>query len=350
MKVSAVIPTFNRREYIRRAIDSALAQTLPVDEVVVIDDGSTDGTAEAAAAWYGSAVRVVRQANAGPAAARRRGVLEASGDWIAFLDSDDEWMLHKNQVLLDAVARVPADVAWIFGDLRVVTDDGEGRTLFEQHGLTLSCSPQVFADPLIVQFPFQFCMLQSSLIRRNALLELGCFTEGLRSSEDVLAGFQIACRYRMAAIPVAVTNYFRTSDLDETSAELNGRWGPDYFRSRMMAFALVVESGRRRPWTARYASEVRGLCRLLARDGEPVRRLAIQQFRFGMSPISIAFFCAAMLGPSGLRLWEAAAAVSRPLRQLWRARAGASPQKPSVVTQCARQMDAQKTNQRINHA
>src|SRR6202007_2441779 len=121
----AVIPAFNRRTYISRAIDSVIGQTVPVDEILVIDDGSTDGTAEAVESRYGSVVRVVRQANSGVAGARRRGIQEALGECIAFLDSDDEWTPDRNRELLRAAERVPAEVAWIFGDLRFVTDDGE---------------------------------------------------------------------------------------------------------------------------------------------------------------------------------------------------------------------------------
>jgi glycosyltransferase involved in cell wall biosynthesis len=347
-RVSAVIPTFNRRDYVGRAIDSVLAQTVPVDEIVVVDDGSTDGTADVVIAKYGSAVRVVRQANAGPAAARRRGILEARGDWIAFLDSDDEWMSYKNQVLLEAAARVPADVAWIFGDLRIVIEQGDGQTFFGKHGLTVRGPVEVFSDPIVVQYPFQFCMLQGSLVRRSVLLELGCFTEGLRSDDDLLAGFQVACRYPMAAVPQVVTKYYRTSDLDSTSVEFNGRWGPDYFRSRMIAFALVVESGRRRPWIARYAAEVRGLCKVRARRGQPVRRLALQQFRFGVSPFSLAFFSAAMLGRRGLQLWEAVATASRPLRRSLRS--GAPVQMLGAVSRSALLPPGHRTDQRINDA
>ena len=120
MTVSAVIPAYNRKAYIRRAIDSALAQTIPVDEIVVIDDGSTDGTADAVEAWYGGQIRVVRQENTGVSGARLRGIREASGQWIAFLDSDDEWVPERNGELLAATKRVTDDVAWIFGDLQFV--------------------------------------------------------------------------------------------------------------------------------------------------------------------------------------------------------------------------------------
>jgi glycosyltransferase involved in cell wall biosynthesis len=316
MKVSAVIPTFNRRAYIRRAIDSVFAQTVSVDEVIVVDDGSTDGTAQAVEAWYGPRVRVVRQQRAGVSGARKCGINEACGDWIAFLDSDDEWTPERNKTLLEAAVSVPADVAWIFGDLRVVTDDGYQTTLFEEHGLSVTDSPHIFADPLTVQFPFQFGMLQGSFIRRGALLELDCFSAGLRSDDDLLTGFQVACRYNFAAIPDVVGRYFRTSDLEASSVVVNGVYGPDHFRSRMMAFALVIESGRRRPWNKRYASEVRGLCQLLASQGPVSRRMAMQQFRFGgLSAKGVAFLCAAMAGRRGILAWNKVAELRRRVRQ-----------------------------------
>jgi glycosyltransferase involved in cell wall biosynthesis len=312
MKVSAVIPTFNRLAYIRRAIDSLLAQTVSVDEVIIIDDGSTDGTAEAVEARYGARVRVVRQQNAGVSGARRRGIQEARGEWIAFLDSDDEWMPERNRQLLEAATRVPADVAWIFGDMRVVTDQGSPTTLFEEYGLSVKESPHIFADSLSVQYPFQFCMLQGSFIRRSVLVQLDCFSAGLKSDDDLLTGFQIACRYRFAAVPFVVGKYFRTSDLAASSVVVNGNVGPDYFRSRLMAFALVIESGRRRPWNMRYAEQARGLCQMLASPGKDVRALATQQFRFGgISPKGIAFFCAAMFGKRGIQGWNAIATFRR---------------------------------------
>ena len=164
MKVSALIPTFNRRAYIERAIDSVLAQTVPVDEIIIVDDGSTDGTADAVEAKYGPRVRVVRQQNLGLGGARRRGIQEAHGEWIAFLDSDDEWVPHRNEQLLHAAARVPSDVGWIFGDIRVVTDDGDETTLFAEYGLSPKGCPEVLFDPLSVQYPFEFGMVQGSFI------------------------------------------------------------------------------------------------------------------------------------------------------------------------------------------
>jgi glycosyltransferase involved in cell wall biosynthesis len=312
MNVSAIIPTYNRRKYIRRAIDSVLAQTVPVDEIIVIDDGSSDGTAQALEEWYGSSLRIIRQENAGVAGARRRGILEARGEWIAFLDSDDEWTSERNAQLSDAAARVSADVAWVFGDLRVVTDEGSATTLFQEYGLTITECPQIFEDPLSIQYPFQFGMLQGSFIRRRVLLELECFSAGLRSDDDLLAGFQIACRYKFAAISPVVGRYFRTSDLAASSVVVNGNLAPDYHRSRMMAFASVIRSGRRQPWNRLYAAEARALCQMLATRGQILRKLAIEQFRFGgFSAKGLAFFCAAMAGQTGLHAWNAVARFQR---------------------------------------
>jgi glycosyltransferase involved in cell wall biosynthesis len=313
MKVSAVIPTYNRRDYIKRAVDSILAQTVPVDEVIIVDDElSTDGMTEAVARLYGSRVRVVREGG-GLSGARRRGVHEARGEWIAFLDSDDEWAPDRNREFLEAAARVPSDVAWIFGDMRVVTDEGEGTTLFEEFGLKVEERLQVFTDTLSVHFPFQFGLLQGSFIRRSVLVQLDCFNEGLQHSEDLLAGYQVACRYRFAAIPSVVGKYFRTSDLTPNSALLKGFNGPDYFRSRMLCFALVIQAGhQRRPWNVRYASAARGLCKVLVRQGKSPGSLGVRQFRFGgISAKGIAFLCATMFGRKGVQTWNAVADLRR---------------------------------------
>jgi glycosyltransferase involved in cell wall biosynthesis len=315
INVSAIIPTFNRLGYIQRAVDSVLAQTVPVDEVLVIDDGSTDGTAEALIAEYGERIRIVRQANTGVSGARRRGVEEARGEWIAFLDSDDEWAPDRNKELLEAAAKVPADVAWIFGDVRIRTDEGDNGTIFETFGNGFSGTewPQIFPDSSIIRYPFQFGFLESSFIRRKVLLELDIFREGLRTNEDLLAAFQVACRYPFAAIPSVVGTWYQTSDLNASSLQFNNASHPDFFRARMTAFRFVIESGRWRPWNRFYASAVCGLCKALARRGQPApRRLALQQFRFGGFTVKgVAFFCAAMLGRRGIGLWNRVADFRR---------------------------------------
>ena len=98
---SVIVPLYNKAPYIVRALDSIVAQTFQDYEVIVVDDGSSDGGGALAAAYPDPRVRVVTQANSGPGAARNRGIAEAQGDLIAFLDSDDEWLPEH---LTDGVA------------------------------------------------------------------------------------------------------------------------------------------------------------------------------------------------------------------------------------------------------
>ena len=316
MNVSALIPTYNRMGYVGRAVQSVIEQTVPVDEIIVVDDGSTDGTSEQIERRFGHSVRVIYQANQGVSSARRRGILEAKGDWIAFLDSDDEWTPDRNRILLQAIEEVPADVAWIFGNTEIITDD-DRTTMYEKYGLSLPGSVHVFEDPLSVNYPWQFGMLQSSFIKREALLRLNCFPENLSQGEDRLSGIQVACHHGFAAVPDIVTKFYRTSDLAATSlvfardSQMDHRMRTDYYRSEMELFSVVLRSGRRGPWGERYAESVRGMCKEQCRTRQGFRRFSLQQFRYGVSCKSLAFFCAAMVGPVGLGLWSRVASLGR---------------------------------------
>ncbi|WP_437185834.1 glycosyltransferase family 2 protein [Planctomicrobium sp. SH668] len=102
-RVSVVIPAYNAEKTILTTIESVLAQTVPVHEIIVVDDGSKDQTLAVIRNSIPS-VRCVQQVNAGPAAARNHGVRLASGDWIAFLDADDSWLPEKIERQLRSVA------------------------------------------------------------------------------------------------------------------------------------------------------------------------------------------------------------------------------------------------------
>jgi hypothetical protein len=119
--VSVVIDNFNYADYLGEAIASALAQTWPHVEVIVVDDGSTDGSRDILASW-GERIRPVLQANRGQAAAFNAGVAIARGDIICFLDSDDVWHPEKVARVVAAFERYP-DAAWLRHKLRVVDVD-----------------------------------------------------------------------------------------------------------------------------------------------------------------------------------------------------------------------------------
>lgn len=187
-RVSAIIPTYNRRRELSLAIASALRQTERLHEVVVVDDGSTDGTwGDLVTLAEGTpAPRIVlhRQSNAGPSAARNAGARLASGEFIAFLDSDDTWHEEKTArqlALFDAdpglalVGCVPEGMN-VFPQKRIVPI-GIGRLLFRNYFLT----PGV-------------------IVRREALGAAGGFAEDMRRCEDYELWLRIASSHRCALL------------------------------------------------------------------------------------------------------------------------------------------------------
>ena len=104
MSISVIIPAYNAEQHISRAIDSVLAQTHPADEIIAVDDGSTDDTGQILRS-YGRQLRYIGQENGGAGAARNTGIKAARGEWIAFLDADDEWLPEKLKCQADHLRR-----------------------------------------------------------------------------------------------------------------------------------------------------------------------------------------------------------------------------------------------------
>ncbi len=111
LPVSVVVPAWNVQDYLGRALDSILSQTMAVDEIIIVDDGSTDRTVDIAKG-YGDQVRYLYQENSGVSAARNAGVEAATGTWIAFLDADDSWLPEKIAAQLNFLKEQP-DLNWI---------------------------------------------------------------------------------------------------------------------------------------------------------------------------------------------------------------------------------------------
>jgi glycosyltransferase involved in cell wall biosynthesis len=126
--VSVIIPTYNRAHLLKRALDSALPQLIDGDEIIVIDDGSTDNTAEVMTA-YGPPVRYIKIENGGAGPARNRGIDEAKGDLVAFLDSDDEWMAPKLALQRQVMAAMP-DLLFCFSNFAIRTAEGKTTRSF----------------------------------------------------------------------------------------------------------------------------------------------------------------------------------------------------------------------------
>lgn len=181
--VSAIIPTYNRAHIICEAVDSVLTQTYPDIEVIVVDDGSKDDTL-ARLQQYGDKIRVISQANAGPAAARNRGIADARGDLVAFLDSDDIWLPTKIERQVALMQQVGASVPCCLCNIMMKWNSGD-RASFDIALLKPSADEGVWLNPDEVLATRFVLFNQGVMIRREVIERIGIFDESIRYLEDV---------------------------------------------------------------------------------------------------------------------------------------------------------------------
>jgi glycosyltransferase involved in cell wall biosynthesis len=190
--ISVVIPTYNRKATVRRAIDSVLAQTRKPAEIIIVDDGSADGTAEMLAQAYGRSIRLIPQENGGASRARNTGITAATGALIAFLDSDDVWEPEKLAAQTGALEGSRAVLNYT--NYRYL--GREGSDTFADIGLALADERAVFERPLelLTRWHGGGQHLSGTLVGRQALLDVGLFDTRLRIAEDTKLFFSLARR------------------------------------------------------------------------------------------------------------------------------------------------------------
>jgi len=175
--VSVVIPAFNAEKFVERAIESVLSQTYPNLELIVVDDGSTDRTAEIAASFDDPRFRLLAQPNRGVSAARNRGMAESSGPLIAFLDADDQWDANKLNEQVKAIASQPGCVA--IGCL--MRYESRNQKVLGITGQSVgSGERELIRHGKLMPFP-----LSSILFDKGVIQEVGGFDENLRFAEDL---------------------------------------------------------------------------------------------------------------------------------------------------------------------
>jgi glycosyltransferase involved in cell wall biosynthesis len=187
--VSVVIPAHNGGMLLREAVDSALAQSyIAPTEVVIVDDGSTEPI-EPFLAEVADRVRIVRQPNAGTAAARNRGIREARGEYVAFLDQDDLW--DRDKLTRQIPKFADAEIALVHGGARFVNTDGDVTSIeladpsLDTHALLTACRLAV----------------QTAVVRLSVFDELGGFDESLSGADDWDMWIRIVDRFKVTADP-----------------------------------------------------------------------------------------------------------------------------------------------------
>ena len=185
MKISVVIPTFNRKSFLKRSIDSVLNQTVMPFEIIIVDDGSTDGTIDEIKKRYDT-VKIIYQQNKGVSSARNIGIKTASGGWVCFLDSDDEWGKNKLEKQIQCVAENPkykffhSNEYWVKNGIKI-----------NQKKKHAKYGGKIFKECL------DMCRISPSsvLIKKSIFDNVGYFDERLNVCEDYELWLRISNNY-----------------------------------------------------------------------------------------------------------------------------------------------------------
>lgn len=199
--VSVVIPAYNVARYLHATVASVLAQTHPVDEVLVIDDGSTDETGAIAEAFE-PPVRVIRQANAGVSATRNRGLAESRGDFVALLDGDDVWAAHKVALQLAYLEAHP-EAGAVGCNLAVLEDGWLLSETSEQDGATPARPAVEFLGAPRIP---QVC---STVLMRRAIAAEVRFADDVTDGEDIIFAACLRQLTRIGMVPHVLVEYRR---------------------------------------------------------------------------------------------------------------------------------------------
>lgn len=215
--VSVVLPTYNRAPLLGRAVRTVLAQSYTDFELLVIDDGSTDETSNVVAGFRDPRVKYISLAhNTGAGAARNAGIRTARGKFLAFQDSDDEWMPSKLAKQVSAFERGSVRLGMVYSDMQRISGNGTA---------TYFAAPTVLSgrliDPGTKFYQVHNLGIQSAVIKREYLEEVGHFNESLPAFEDMEMFIRLSrlCDFQHLREPLV--KYYDTQGI---SQDLHARW------------------------------------------------------------------------------------------------------------------------------
>lgn len=247
--VTIITPTYNREGFIGQSINSVLSQTYPNFELLIIDDGSTDRTQEVVAPYLADGrVRFFSQENQGQSVARDRGLYEAKGGFVCFLDSDNAWFPDKLEKSLQVFEENPS-VDIVYGDYMVI--DAEGREL----GVNRMKRYSGRITPMLIHD--NFVSMNTTMTRRRCFEEMGGFESNDRLAEDYGLWLRFSTQYTFHYLP-AVLGFYRVME-DQISTDKESR-----FKANEQ---LILEFLKSYPGALSYSERRHGLSRFYVRKG-----------------------------------------------------------------------------------
>lgn len=289
MLVSAVIPAFNAGRFVGEAIDSVLGQTYPQVECIVVDDGSTDQTAEVVQR-YGDRVRLVRQRNAGVSVARNNGAAAGSGGFVAFLDADDRWYPAKLERQLTALRGATAQTMTVCA---VRTVDEAGAPLGDR---TWNCPSGLLRALIMFDGARTISCSSTALIPRALFESIGGFERELSMSADLDLLIRIARRGEIAIVNEPLVDYrVHAANMSHDIALME--------RDALLVFERLFHGDDALQWPARerrraYANLHRMLAGSYLKHGRPGRFLSQVAKSAQYDPRALAYLLR-VRGPAG---------------------------------------------------
>lgn len=273
LTISVVIPACNSAAHIGRAIDSVLAQSRPAEEIIVVDDGSTDGTAEIVRG-YGHTVRLIEQANAGASAARNTGILAAKSDWIALLDADDEWLANKLALQAAVIERFP-DLGWVTGNYLTCSCNENRRAAYIRPvSARRLLKDEMLAEDYLDTFHRGLGgHTDTMLIRKTLLIEAGLFRVNQPKANDLDMWWRIAYLAPTIGYVAEPTAIYHLAIAQSISKR---RFDADHYIDLIGRHLLLAEqSGRLDRFGPMAASLLRGWMRsmLFTAQARDIRRI-----------------------------------------------------------------------------
>lgn len=204
--ITVIIPTYNRANTIRRAINSVLEQTYANIELIVVDDCSSDNTVEIVNAYRDNRIKLmIMETNSGANVARNRGIDVAKGDYIAFQDSDDEWMKDKLAIQLDYMKNNSKEVCYCSyllhnnGECRIVPNNAEKKKIYEENVVDILRKRNVIST-------------QTLLMHKNVIANIGMFDESLNRLQDYELVIRICQQFKIGYVERPLVNVYRMEE------------------------------------------------------------------------------------------------------------------------------------------
>ncbi len=313
-EVSVVLPAYNAEDALRPAMDSVLQERAVPLELIVVDDGSTDCTAQVARAVDDVRVRVISRPNGGIAAACNTGIREAVGEYVAFQDADDEWLPGKLVSQVDLLRRAPEVGAVFCNAYNRDVVRGTTELLFDQLRAAMADLPKrrIGRDQVVIDGDIRphllrgnFIMRPTMVVRRAVLMDFGGFDEELRGTDDAHLWFRMGAEVRFAYLE---TPYFLRIKGPASMSRRSPEWFTQVVRMLEKVRTIAVEDPSARELVPRIEKRLSRMHRSLIKSQVKgwhwfaAGRTLAGSMAYGFDPVSVLFWLAGVSGPLPFRI------------------------------------------------